>query len=58
MTGGEGLQLLSCREVDRQYRLRHGTAAREVRLGRVPAKRRGRAWYILARRAALVWGAP
>jgi hypothetical protein len=38
--------VLSCRECDRAFRLRHGTAAQAVRAGRLPHTRRGR-WMLV-----------
>lgn len=49
-------RLLSCREVERLYRLRHGVASAMVRSGALPARRRGRAIMVSAKRAAELFG--
>lgn len=48
--------LLTCREADRLYRLRHGTSAAAFRAGRLPGKVRGRAILVSAKRADELFG--
>ena len=51
-----GPLLLSCREVDAAYRLRHGTAANDWRAKRLPGQRRGKGIYVSAKRAEELYG--
>jgi hypothetical protein len=49
-------RLLSCREVDRAYRLRNGTAAEAWRQGQLPGRRSGRRILVSATRADELFG--
>lgn len=49
-------KLISCREADRMYRMRNGTAAAAAKANQIPSRRRGRAILISAKRADELWG--
>jgi hypothetical protein len=50
------VKLISCRECDRIYRLRHGTTSAAAKSGQIPHRQRGRAIMVSAKRAAEIWG--
>ncbi len=52
----EEKRLMSARSIDRVYSLRHGTAARAVRDGLLPARQRGRTLWCDARHAERLFG--
>jgi hypothetical protein len=52
-----GVRLLSCRECDRMYRRRKGTAAAAYRARLLPGRRSGRTLWVSAKHAELIFGA-
>ena len=49
-------RVLSLAEVERAYRLRHGTAGEDFRAGKLPGRKRGRAIIVSAKRAEELYG--
>jgi hypothetical protein len=52
------VKLLTCREADRIYRLRSGTARKAFHARKINGRRTNKAIYISAKRAEEIWGLP
>ena len=52
------IKLLTCREVDRIYRLTKGTASAAFKAKKISGQPRGKAIYLSAKRAEELWGLP
>jgi hypothetical protein len=55
-TAKKDARMLYAREVDRLYRLRHGTAAEAWKNGTLRGKMRGTRLCVSAKRAQEIWG--
>ena len=52
------VRLLTCREADRIYRMRKGTASAHFKAGKIRGRRTRKSILISAKRAEELWGVP